>query len=86
MDLLANCQTMNENGAAQDIVESPGMDTSALLTSAYRAVGAAVEVARNVENDPDWYGLDEVSGSQVSVLLRRAARDLEHEADEWGRA
>ena len=82
-DLLAICRALNETSPAADFLQSPPMGKPDLLVSAYRAVGEAVELAREVQDDPDWFGLDQLSGVALAVLLRRVARDLEREADAW---
>ena len=82
-DLLAICRALNETSPAADFLQSPPMGKPDLLVSAYRAVGEAVELAREVQDDPDWFGLDQVNGVALAVLLRRVARDLEREADAW---
>ncbi len=85
-DLAAICRALNETSPAAHILQSPTTGKGELLDSAYRAVGDAVELAREVQDDPDWHGLDEIGGVLVAVLLRRVARDLEREADAWEQA
>lgn len=85
-DLTAIYRALNETSPATDILQSPTMSKSDLLVSAYRAVGDAIELAREVRDDPDWHGLDEIGGLLAAVLLRRVACDLEREADAWERA
>ena len=85
-DLVALCRALNETSPAADFLRSPPMSKPELLVSAYRAVGKAVELAREAQDDPDWFGLDQVSGVALAVLVRRVARDLEREADAWERA
>ena len=84
-DLLAICRALNETTPAAVITESPHLSKADLLASAFRAVGHAVEVSRNLQDDPDRHGLDAMSALVVSVLLRRVARDLEREAGAWDR-
>ena len=83
-DLVAICRALNETSPAAQILQSPPMGKPDLLVSAYQAVAQAVELAREVQDDPDWHGLDDIGGALVAVLLRRVARDLEREADAWG--
>lgn len=82
-DLVAICRALNETSPAAQILQSPPMGKPDLLVSAYEAVAQAVELAREVQDDPDWHGLDDIGGALVAVLLRRVARDLEREADAW---
>lgn len=82
-DLVAICGALNEASPAVDLLQFPIISKHDLLVSAYRAVGDAVELAREVQDDPDWHGLDRISGVLVAVQLRRVARDLEREADAW---
>ena len=85
-DLLAICRVLNEPSPASLILHSPAMGKSELLGSAYRAVGAAVELARDVQDDPDRFGLDRVNGVTLAIVLRGVARELEREADALGQA
>ena len=85
-DLLAICRALNETSPAADFLQSPLMGKADLLAFAYGAVGDAVELAREVQDNPEWHGLDEISGVLLAVLLRRVARDLEREADAWEQA
>lgn len=62
------------------------MGESDRLTTAYWAVSEAAELARNVQGNPERFGLDQVNGVVMAVLLRRVARDLEREADARERA
>ena len=80
-DLVALCRALNETSSAAHIVRFPTMGEPDLLAAAYGAVSEAVELARNVQDNPDRFGLDQINGVVVAVLLRRVARDLEREAD-----
>ena len=82
-DMLAICQALDETSPAVYIVQSPSMLKRDLLAAAYRAVGEAVRLARKLQGDPDRFGLDQINGVAVAVLLRRVAHDLEREADAW---
>ena len=74
---------MNATTPAVVFAESRDLNKTDLLASAFRAVGPAVELSRHLQDHPDRHGLDATSAKVVSVVLRRAARDPEREADEW---
>lgn len=84
-DLLTIYRAMNATTPEVVFANSPDMNKTDLLASAYGAVALAVKLSRELRDQPDRYGLSATSAMVVSVLLRRAACDLEREADEWDR-
>ena len=85
-DLVAICRALNRTSPAVHVLQSPPKGKRDVLAFAYRAQSEAVELAREVQDDPDDFGLDQVNGVAVAVLLRRISRDLQREADAWDQA
>ena len=85
-DLVAISRALNRTSPAAHILQSPPKGKSDVLALAYRAVGEAFELAREVQDDADDFGLDPVNGVALAVLLRRVSRDLQREADAWDQA
>ena len=85
-DLVAICRALNRTSPAAHILQPLPKGKRDVLASAYRAVGEAFELAREVQDDADDFGLDQVNGVALAVLLRRVSRDLQREADAWDQA
>ena len=85
-DLLAIREALNQPTQAAQILGSWDRSKAAQIGWAYSAVAEAFELAADVQRDPDRYGLDDVVGDLAALMLRRVARDLEVETDQWYQA
>ena len=84
-DLLVICGALNVPSTAAEIVHTRDKTKATQIGWAYSAGAEALELAAAVQRAPDRYGLDDVVGALATLMLRRIARDLEREADEWSK-
>lgn len=82
-DLMVICGALNEPSSAAQVLQSRDRTKAARIGSSYSAVAEAFELAAMVQRDPSRYGMDDVVGALVALMLRRVARDLEVETDRW---
>ena len=85
-DLLVIYDVLNRPSPASRIRGSQEQTKATHIGWAYSAVAEALELAAGVQRNPNRYGLDEVVGALVALMLRQVARDLEVETDRWDKA